>query len=71
MNAELIIPEIHRHREALAREFGYDVKKLMDYYRQRESEREATGQKVVSFVEPAHPLPTSYVLRDEPPKKKK
>ena len=71
MNAELIIPEIHRHREALAREFDYDVKKLMDYYRHRETEREAKGQKVVSFVEPALSTGTSYVLRDEPPKKKK
>ncbi len=71
MNAELIIPDIHRHREALAREFGYDVKKLMDYYRQRETKREAAGQKIVSFVELAHSETTAYVLRDEPPKKKK
>ncbi len=35
-----IIPEIYRHREQVARECGYDVKKLMNHSRQRESERD-------------------------------
>ena len=30
-----IIAEIHRHREAAARECGFDVAKLMAYYRRR------------------------------------
>ena len=71
MNAELIIPEIHRHREELARACGGDVKKLMDHYRKRETERKTKIHRLVSFAESAHSTTASYVLRDAPLKKKK
>lgn len=71
MNPENIIPEIHRHRENLVRACGYDVKKLMDHYRQRETARKAGGHRLVSFVESSRTEATSSALRDKPPKKKK
>jgi hypothetical protein len=71
MNAENIIPEIHRHRENLARACGYNVKKLMDHYRKREAGNKAKGHRLVSFVEPSRAETTSYALREEPAKKKK
>ena len=69
MNPERIISEIHRHRENLTRACGDDVKKLMDHYRQRESERDTKGHRLLSFVEPANVGQTSDTLREEPPKK--
>lgn len=71
MNPESIIPEIHRHRENLARECGYDVKKLMNHFRQRESGREPKGHQLVSFVKSAGAAETSYALHDKPSRKKK
>ena len=47
MNANEIIADIHRHREALACACGYDVKKLMDYYRRREREHPAAGHRLL------------------------
>ena len=70
MKPESIIPEIHRHRENLARECGYDVKKLMNHYRQREREREAKSHQLVSFVESADATETSCALHDKPSRKK-
>ena len=67
MNANVIIADIHRHREALARTCGYDVKKLMDYYRRRERERPAAGHRLLDKVVPPAPEPGS-ALREEPPK---
>ena len=69
MPANEIIAEIHRHRAALARECDYDVKKLMAYYRRRETEREDTGQKLVSFVAETKEENVCD-LREEPPKPK-
>ena len=71
MKAESIIPEIHRHRENLARKCGYDVKKVMDHYRERESEQETKGHRLVSFVESAGATETSFALHDKPSRKKK
>ena len=71
MNSENIIREIYRHREELARQCGYDVKKLMNHYRGRESEREAKGHQLVSFVEPANTTENSCALHDKPPTKNK
>lgn len=71
MNAENIIPEIHRHRENLARACGYNVKKLMDHYRKREAGNKAKGHCLVSFVESSRAETTAYALREEPAKKKK
>jgi len=69
MNPEHIISEIHRHRENLTRAYGYDVKKLMDHYRQRESQADTKGHRLVSFVEPANAEEPSGALREEPPTK--
>ena len=67
MNANEIIADIHRHREALARTCGYDVQKLMDYYRRREQEHPAIGHRLLDKVFPPVPEPAS-ALREEPPK---
>ena len=71
MNPENIIPEIHRHRENLARKCGYDVKKLMDHYRQREREHDTKGHQLVSFVEFGGATATSFALHDKPSRKQK
>ena len=67
MNANKIIADIHRHREALARTCGYDVKKLMDYYRRREQEHPAAGHRLLdeAFPPTSEPAPA---LREQPPK---
>ena len=67
MNANEIIADIHRHREALARTCGYDVKKLMDYYRRREHEHPAAGHRLPVKVSPPASEAAS-ALREEPPK---
>ena len=60
-----IIAEIHRHREAVARECDYDAAKIMAYYRRREAERpNDDGHRLIS---PAKPEPDSCVVREEPP----
>jgi len=61
-----IIAEIHRHREAVARECGYDVTKLMAYYRRREAERADAEHPLVSFVK--SDAGETCVVREEPPK---
>ena len=71
MNAENIIPQLHRHRENLARACGYDVKKLVEHYRRLEAERKADGHRLVSFVETANHTDIASVLRDKPRKKGK
>ena len=50
---------------------GYDVKKLMNHYRGRESEREAKGRQLVSFVESARATENACTLHDKPGTKKK
>ena len=67
MNRNEIIADIHRHREQLARACGYDAKKLMDYYRRREQERDDTSHGLVSYSEPAS-AEKACALREEPPK---
>jgi hypothetical protein len=62
-----IIAEIHRHREALARQCGYDVEKLSAYYRECQARYAALGHPVVSFVHENEPA-DSAVVREEPPK---
>ena len=62
-----IIAEIHRHREAVARECGYDVAKLMAYYRRRETERGDAEYPLVSFVQ--RDAGETCVVREEPRKR--
>ena len=66
MKENEILSEIHRVREEIARECGYDVHKIFDYVREREREAAARG---VKFVSPApREKETSCALREEPPK---
>jgi hypothetical protein len=61
-----ILTEIRQTRDDLARETGYDLKRLFDFIREREREAAARG---VKFVSPApREQETSYSLREEPPK---
>ena len=59
-----IIREVHRHRQDLAERCGYDIHKLMDYYREREAASEAGGRKLVSFA-PAHAETGTCVVRED------
>lgn len=64
-----IIEEIHRHREQVARACGYDVKKLMEYYRRREKESAGTKHKLVSYALRTESDNAGLALREEPPGK--
>ena len=69
MKPNTILTEIRQTRDDLARETGYDLKRLFDYVREREREAAARG---VMFVSPApREKETAYSLREEPPKKGK
>ena len=69
MNENEILSEIHRVREDIARECGYDVRRLYNYVREREREAAKRG---VEFVSPApREKETAYALREEPPRQKK
>ena len=63
-----ILSEIHRVREEIARECGYDVKEIFRRMRARTEQLKAEGWQVVS------PAPrekeTACSLREEPPKQK-
>ena len=68
MKPNNILTEIRQTRDDLARETGYDLKRLFDYVREREREAATRG---VKFVSPApREKETSYALRKEPPKQK-
>lgn len=62
-----ILREIRAVRADLARETGYDPKRLFDYVSERERESAARGVKFVSFAKDEHNEPTALV-REEPPK---
>jgi hypothetical protein len=63
-----ILTEIRQTRDDLARETGYDLKRLFDYVRERERETAARG---VKFVSPSpRENETACSLREEPPKQK-
>ena len=68
MKTNEILTEIRQTRDDLARETGYNLKHLFDYIREREREAAARGVKYVSPAPRAKE--TSYMLHDEPPKKK-
>ncbi len=50
MKTNDILAEIRQTRDDLARETGYDLKRLFDFVRERESEAATRG---VKFVSPA------------------
>lgn len=60
-----IIAEIHRHREAVARDCDYDAAKLMAHYRRREKERTDAEHPLVSFVR--RDADESCIVREDPP----
>jgi len=68
MKSNKILAEIRQTREDLAHETGYDLRRLFVYVREREREATARG---VKFVSPApRKKGFSYVLGEEPRKKK-
>jgi len=68
MKENEILSEIHRVREEIARECGYDVKELFRRMRVQTEQLKAEGWQVVS------PAPrekeSADSLREEPPKQK-
>ena len=63
-----ILTEIRQTRDDLARETGYDLKRLFDYVRERERKAVARGVKFVSSAPRENE--TACSLREEPPKQK-
>ena len=63
-----LLSEIRQTRDELARETGYDLKRLFDYVRQRERDAAQRGVKFVSFAKDEQEE-SSGVLREEPPKR--
>ena len=67
MKENEILSEIHRVRDEIARECGYDVREIFRRMRARTEQLKAQGWKVVS------PAPrekeTACSLREEPPQK--
>lgn len=49
-----IVAEVRRHRQELAAEFGYDLKRLCEHLRQREREH---PELMVSYETPPAPRP--------------
>jgi hypothetical protein len=64
MKPNPILSEIRATRDRLAKECGFDVRKLAERIRLREAQEKARGTKFVSFESPE-----SSVLHEEPPKK--
>jgi hypothetical protein len=48
-----LLEEIRQVREEMARECGFDVRRMMDQIRAREQELKAQGVKFVSFAKTA------------------
>ena len=63
MQPNPILAEIRATRDRLAKESGYDLKKLMERIRNREAQERASGAKFVSF-DASEPC----IVREEPPK---
>ena len=66
MKENEVLSEIHRVREEIARECGYDMGKIFARMRERTEQLKAEGGQVVSPT-PREPEPAS-ALREEPPK---
>lgn len=67
MKQNPILEEIRHTRDDLAREAGYDLKRLFEHVRERERQAVARGVKFVSFAETKREEPIG-LLREEPPK---
>jgi hypothetical protein len=66
MKENQILSEIHRVREGIARECGYDMGMIFARMRERTEQLKAAGWPVVSPA-PREPEPAS-ALREAPPK---
>lgn len=53
MESNPILTEIRQTRDELARKSGYDVRKFMDFIREREREAAARGVKFAPVAKPA------------------
>lgn len=53
MQPNPILTEIRHTRDELARKSGYDVRKFMDFIREREREAAARGVKFAPVTKPA------------------
>ncbi|HEY3897283.1 MAG TPA: hypothetical protein VGM54_01645 [Chthoniobacter sp.] len=60
MEPNPILAEIRRTRDELARNSGYNVRKFMDFIREREREAAARGIKFASPAKPANKGKTAH-----------
>ena len=70
MKENEILSEIHRVREEIARECGYDVKEIFRRMRAQTEQLKAQGWRVVA-PEPRERSDAAYVLHDKPVGKQK
>ena len=68
MKENEILSELHRVREEIARECGYDVKEIFRRMRARTEQLKAQGGQVASLA--PREKETSDALREEPPEQK-
>jgi hypothetical protein len=61
-----ILAEIRHTRDELARKSGYDVRKMMNFIREREREAKARGVRYVSAAQRQDAEAQSSVVREEP-----
>lgn len=70
MKPNAILAEIRQTRDDLARETGYDLKRLFDFVRERERHAAVRGVKFVSPA-PREQPDTAGALHDKPDEKGK
>lgn len=70
MKENEILEEIHRVREEIARECGYDMKEIFRRMRARTEQLKAQGWRVVA-PEPRERSDAAYALQDKPGEKEK
>ena len=70
MKENEILSEIHRVREEIARECGYDVKEIFRRMRAQTGQLQAQGWRVVA-PEPREQPNAAYALHDKPIEKQK
>lgn len=50
-----IIDEIHKYREEHAAKFNYDIKKIVEHYKERQKK---SGRKIVNFIKKSDQIQT-------------
>ena len=66
MKLNPILAEIRQTRDDLAREAGYDLKRLFEQVREREIESARRGVKFVSFASESHEKAGEVVPEEHP-----